>query len=126
MLQLQKRFNIRGYHISQTHTFSALDSYPVNEYFPFIDRLNEIIGWIRTAGLYERWRQEEFNAIMKDVLENRRNLVVRSEETEIDKFPFPMFICYGWCAGIIVFLMEVIYKRLKITRTSRRIFKMET
>lgn len=123
LCQLQKRFNIRGYHISQTRTFNALDSYPVNDVFPFIERVNNIIHWIRNAGLYERWRQEEYSAIMKDVLASRSKLVLRSEESEIDKFPLPMFICYGWCAGIIVLFMEIVYKRFKLEIFVSRAFK---
>lgn len=45
--------DIKGYHISQLLISKYILSYGVNDEFPFVDRLNENIHWIRSAGLYD-------------------------------------------------------------------------
>lgn len=111
-LDNQKRLNIRGYHIPQLDIDKYVVSYPVHDDFPFIGRLNEIIHWIRDAGLYEKWRREDSNGFVINISKNIKSLKSR-EQSEVERFEVPMFIVYGWCTGGIVFVIEIIWKTLE-------------
>lgn len=113
LLDVQKRLNIRGYHISQLQIQKFVASYPVNPDFPFVERLNEIIHWIRNAGLYEKWLQDELSRTALNYYKKCEHLKNR-DETDIQTFPVPFFIFYGWFAGIIVLIIEIIWKNFKL------------
>lgn len=114
LLRIQKRLNIKGYHIPDARMYKYLLTYPINRAFPFTDRFNEIVGRIVSAGLYDRWLREAVGAFEQDVV--KKNLKVLKVREGIDRFPVPVFIVYGWIASIIVFAVESIWKRLKLSR----------
>lgn len=114
VLDVQKRLNIRGYHIPPLYIDKYVVSYPVNDDFPFIDRLNEIIHWIRNAGLYEKWCREEMDNFVENISKNRELLKSR-DQTDVEKFDVPIFIVYGWLVGVIVFVLEIIWKHFKLS-----------
>ena len=49
------------------------------------------------------------NEIIKLNLEGKKS----HKETEIEKFPIPMFILYGWSASIAVLVIEIVWKNRK-------------
>lgn len=113
LLRIQKQLNIKGYYIPNTRTYQYLLSYPVNREFPFTARFNEIASWILNAGLYDLWLREAVSSFEKDVVKKNLELLKdRQEQADIDKFPIPIFIFYGWVASIIVFIIEIIWKKL--------------
>lgn len=114
VLDVQKRMNIRGYHIPPLYIDKYVVSYPVNDDFPFVDRLNEIIHWIRNAGLYEKWCSEEMDDFVENISENRRLLKSR-DQTDVEKLDVPIFIVYGWFVGVIIFVIEIIWKHFKLS-----------
>lgn len=78
LLRAQKRMAIRGYHITQISIAKKyILSYGVNDEFPFVERFNEIIHWIRSAGLYDVWLQEEYKVIEDNIIKTNLNLVDR-------------------------------------------------
>lgn len=115
VLDVQKRLNIRGYYVPELYIHKCIVSYPVNDDFPFIERLNEIIHWIRNAGLYEKWRKENFNEFVKYISQNREFIKTTREQSEVEQFEMPIFIVYGWIVGLIVFVIEIIWKKLKLS-----------
>lgn len=95
----------KRYHITPIQLQRIWYSHNMRYDFPFIDRVNEIIQRVTTAGLYEKWWTD---ATVEDKL--FRSVVA---ETHTDRFSAPVFIIYGWVAGIIVFLIELSWKAIK-------------
>lgn len=111
----QKRLDIRGYHVPQINILGFYTSYFVNDKFLFFERLNEIMFLIKSSGLWELWWRNEddyqYDGIMKKNLEN-----IKNEENDIERFPFPVFMFYGWSVSTVVFLIEVISKKFKFSK----------
>lgn len=122
LLEHQKRMTIRGYHIpTQFYIFKFLSFYHVNNDFPFIERFNEIIQRLQSAGMYEKWTGELYDEVKSQVFsKNRSDYVTTSEETEIDSFPIPKFIIYGWTVGIMVLILEIISSKIATVMYVRR------
>lgn len=95
----------KRYHITPIQLQRIWYSHNVRYDFPFIDRVNEIIQRITTAGLYEKWWTD---ATVEDKL--FRSVVT---EAHTDRFSAPVFIIYGWVAGIVVFLIELSCNAIK-------------
>lgn len=113
ILDIQKRLDIRGYHIpSELYLFKSLFSYSVNDNFPFIERLNDIIHSIKGAGLFEKWMMEHNEIVTKIIIRENRGGVKKSED--IDNFPIPTVVVYGWIVSIIVFFIEIIWKKFRL------------
>lgn len=115
-LEVQKRLDIWGYHIpTATYLVKQLNSYSVNDNFPFIERLNEIIHSLREAGLYDKWQEEHKEIMVTRLLRRNRS----SHDAVVDRFPIPAVICYGWIASVIVFVSEIIWEKYKLSRLLR-------
>ncbi len=97
---------IKKYHVSQIQLQWIWFSYNARYDFPFIDRINEIIQRVQTAGLYNQWRKYAI-AILEKAYEKS------ATETTIEVLPVPMFVFYGYIAGLIVLFMEIIFKKYK-------------
>lgn len=70
--------------------------------FPFNERVNEIVKWVRTAALYDKCKCYEV-AILESWYKNG--------VTETAKyFLLPVFIVYGYI-GIIVLITEIMCKK---------------
>lgn len=115
LLDVQKRLNIRGYHISQLHINKLPVSYPVHANFPFVERINEIIHWIQNAGLYIKWLENDLSREAKRFYKKCEHLKNR-DEIDIEGFPVPSLIFYGWFTGIVVFVIEILWKNLILSR----------
>lgn len=112
LVRIQKLLNIRGYYITDLHINTRMAAYIVNDAFPFIDRFNEIVNWIRSAGLYEKWRREDFTDQDNYIILRNRRILRNQVEIDTEQFPLPMFLVYGWCASIIVLIVEIIWKKM--------------
>lgn len=125
ILKYQKQLNVKGYHIpSQTYLYTALTSFNVSADFPFIERLNEILFWLRESGLFEKLTVEDYRELVK-IRSKKFGLHVGriSEEVDIERFSIPMFVIYGWLTGIFVLLIEIIWNKLKLSRISQYLVK---
>lgn len=114
LLEHQKRLNIRGYHIpTEFYILKFLCSYHVNNDFPFIERFNDIIQRLQSGGLYEKWTGELYDEVKgKAFPTNRSGYIATSKEIEIDLFPIPRFIIYGWFGALIMLILEIVWKRV--------------
>lgn len=90
---------------------TIVPTYPVNDNFPFIQRLNEIHRRVRCAGLHEKWRRENEIDLWIHILKKYNRFETRANVSEnTDLLPIPIFIMYGWVAGTITLILEIIWK----------------
>lgn len=92
-----------------------ISSYPVNIDFPFVERFNEVIHRMRSAGLYEKWLKDDQARAADNHYKNSEFLKHR-KEMEIDGFAVPIFIFYGWFGGIVAFVIELSLKNVVFHR----------
>lgn len=122
LLRVQKQLGIKGYHVTETYVHKYFHSHMVHKEFPFIDRLNEIIRRLQSAGLYDEWKRREDSLVDKLFIEEKREYFKYHTQTdvadEIEPFPIPMFIVYGWIAGSVILIIEIICKNCKSIRTA--------
>jgi len=111
LLHVQKRLNIKAYFNPDIQIRNWLYSYRVNEKFLFFERLNEILHRIQSAGLFVLWN-ERFNIKFEEEIRKKNFKRVSNVERNVEKFEFPNFVFYGWIGGLIVFVIEIIWKKL--------------
>lgn len=120
-LQIQKRLQISGYHISRVHISSAFKSFSIYPpHFPFSERLNEILHRVYSAGLFTFWESITVDIMAKQAWKIKFE-TMKIEELELgNNVQLPSFIYYGWAASGLVFILEIIWKNclllLKIER----------
>lgn len=98
----------KRYHVTQLQLSWIWYSYNLRYDFPFIERINEVIQWVRVAGLYDKWWRDEY--------QNNINMIISTNigmKSDIEEFQVPMFIVYGWVASGIVLIIEIIWKKYK-------------
>lgn len=122
VIEVQKRLNIRGYHIpTEVYLNKYLASYTVNDNFPFIERLNDIILGIREAGLFDKWLEDHNEMlVMKlwSIYRDDQNRMIN--DADVDVFPVPAVIFYGWIASVIVFIGEIVSEKIKTAEQRRK------
>lgn len=113
--RLQKRLDIPGFHVTRTQVYKQVASYIVNDAFPFIERLNEIIHWVQAADLYEKCRRDYFSAVETNIARDYKSSV-ELQAADDRNSTFPMFVFYGWCLSGIVFVLEIIWKNFQYSK----------
>ncbi len=91
--------------------------------YPFIDRLNDIIHRIRSAGLFQLSWEKEAEEQLNDVRLLNRNINRETATTSnivFDQFQFIKFIIYGYIAACLVFALEIFWVKIKTNKTMRR------
>lgn len=116
-IEAQKRLELPGYRIpAEVPVISKrLQSYWVNESFPFIERVNELCHLLHTFGFYQKWDNDEIFHGAKWL--GRRQSQYVSVTTE-DAIPAIIFHC--WILSVLVFILELIWERLKLWIAERR------
>ncbi len=125
LIETQKRLNIRGYYNTliragyMAHSFSS-----INNKFVFWERLNEIIHAIQCAGLYDHWeRQNYFTFELRNMKQSLERLAaLKDNQRSVNSLDFPIFIVYSWLAGTIVFVLEIIWKKVSALDIVKRKF----
>lgn len=99
----------------QKITFRSISFHEGLSYANILLRAQKRIHWIRSVGLYDVWLKEEYSAIeSKMIIEtNRQESGKTRKEPEIERFPIPMFILYGWCLGVVALINDIIWKHLQ-------------
>lgn len=111
LLRVQKRLNIRGYHISQVQgILPKVVVYKVLESFPFKELFNDIIHRIRSAGLIEKWSKENELKLEEKIFEKNKMNIEKEDHSDDGGL---MFIVYGWIASAILFICEIILKKFQ-------------
>lgn len=114
LLSVQTKLKIDGYHIIPTAIFTFYGAFFVHGEFPFILRLNEISLWMQSAGLFAQWVKTASIENEYKYLKFTRKLLQNRDDSDVESFPFPMVIVYGWIASMILFGIEIIWQKLKI------------
>lgn len=119
LLRVQKRLGINGYHQCHITTSKKLFTYIVHKRFLFLERLNDIIQQLKSSGLYDLWEQKEYAKREKKIAKhNLKRLKISRAVTSSERSDFPMFIVYGWFAGVVVFILEIVWKKCVVNRKS--------
>lgn len=110
-LKIQKQLKIRGYHISHIRVSTELFSYAVNYDFPFVERVNTILHRMFDSGLFHLYQRKNYATYEHSILKKNLELLKNRDEIDIERFPIPIFIVYGWVAGLIVMFIEILFKK---------------
>lgn len=116
LMEAQKRLNIKGYHVCQIQLMTKLSTYTVMQGFPFVERVNEFIHRGLSSGLFKKWSSDFSTSIENKIMKYKRQFLENGEETGIKNFEMPIFLAYGWIASLIMFVIEIIWKKLMILR----------
>lgn len=109
LLNYQKRIDIKGYHNPNIRISNFFVSFKLSDRFLFFERLNDIIHRIQSAGLYQLWTRT-------DDVDLAKFIKLKAEKLDVDRFPIPMFIIYGWIASVIVLVLEIFWKHFKLSQ----------
>lgn len=108
LMKLLQRLRIRGFRVpSKVYLLKSLASYAVRDDFPFIDQINQIIHRIRSTGLYDKWLESDFWM-------PKGSGMIETTHIDIDRIPSFEFIVYGWIAASVFFVLELLWKNLKL------------
>lgn len=116
IFKFQKNTNIRGYYDPRIQIAVFPLTYLVNEKFLYLERLNYIIHWTRSVGLFEHWLKTLVEENRKIVLQKYFDRLTREQGTDVERFQFPMVIVYGWIVSTIVLILEIIWKNIETYR----------
>lgn len=123
MLEGQKRLNIKIVRNPGIQVFKDVCTYFIVPKFLFFQRFNDIVQRVKSAGLYDLWEQRYTYVRVKMIV--GENIHLRNQiEIVVENFEFPMLVVYGWFASIIVFFIEIICKKFKLSqiKTFRNVF----
>lgn len=113
---VQNRLNIFGYYITKITTGKRYTSAMTNIDFPFIERVNEINHRLYQSGLYRKYLNDLSFKYETYLLQKNCNISgYRKKDSFVESFEFPKFIIYGWCAGVIVFVIEITWKKFEFS-----------
>lgn len=121
MTRIQKRFdNMRGYHIIDANIYTQHVTYLVNETFPFTERLNDITSRFKSAGLYDKWLRIEYDEFEGEIFEIVQRIYwERNGQSTTEPFTIPIFIVYGWIAGVVMLIVEMIWEKNNLSMKKR-------
>lgn len=122
LLQAQKRLNVRGYELWLVQNPNPqLIAHVVNDAFPFTERLNDIILRVKSSGIHSHWIINEHSGVVDDMVKNyKQHLENQTSSVALDTdTDMPFFIVHGWLASVILFFIEIVWKKC----TSNRVLK---
>lgn len=115
LLRLQKRLSIKGFHNPRIEISKYLAAPFVFNKFLFFERLNELTHRIQSAGLYDLWWRKSHIEMEKKIIKTNVERS-RNQNKVVENFEIPIFIIYGWLAGVIVLVLEIVWKKFKLQR----------
>ncbi len=111
LVNVQKIMQIKGYRAVERGIMKAIVIFPVNQEFPFIERLNNILHRMKSSGLYNYLQLQQDMKDSNKILKLNRDYLGNKTETIGNSDMFPIFIAYGWFVGIVLFVVEIIWFR---------------
>lgn len=120
-IDYHQRIGIRSYHISdQLYLSRTYFTFDVMQNSPFIERVNEIVHSIHSAGLFDKWRTD------RNINGMKLNFAMRPKDADsVDSFPIPKIILIGCIAGCVVFVIEIVWTNIKMSKRMRRCLKVK-
>lgn len=111
LIKLQQQLDVRGYRIPRNiYLLKDMVSYRVSYDYPFVDQVNGIIQRIKSAGLYDVWFEEDLRVWLKMIRLANKSVVPRENAGQIEF----RLIVYGWISVSVVFVGELLWKRIRI------------
>lgn len=111
VISIQKHLEINSYHRTKIEISIRPVSYPVNKRFLFFERLNELIHLTHSSGLFEHWYRQFLTTKENEIKRLLLPSVIVEEPHDSSLADFPFFIVYGWLTGVVVLLVEIIWKK---------------
>lgn len=117
-LAVQKRLNLKSFYLITDQTLGQyLVTFPVNPDFPFLEPLNMLHQRLVCHGITKKWEADEEHKEISILTKAKRlsfQIESNSDNSNSDDF-HGMFtiIWYGWIAGGIVFICELICNKFK-------------
>ncbi len=113
ILKVQNLLNIKGFHDTKIQIKSVPLSYPISDKFLFCERLSEIIQWIEAAGLYDKWAEGDWYSEEQRILAKNIDRLKNLADTADADLEFFVVIVFGWIVGFVVFVCEVLWKKIE-------------
>lgn len=120
VLGAQEHLGVKGFLDPKIFISTFFYTYAVNETFVFIDRLDEIIHWTRSAGLFNLWWRQSHNILQQKLVNTNLERLEYLNGTPVQTFEFPMFIVYGWISSVLVLIIEIIWNKMCNPRAARK------
>lgn len=115
LLEAQRRLSLKAYHKLGNSTLQRyLLSFRVGPNFAYVESVNDIIHRLNCAGLINKWRNEQNEELMQQILKlnvNRHLQVGKAEDSY--EFAIPTVVWSGWIVSGIVFICELIWNKIK-------------
>lgn len=115
LLAYQKRMSVAGYYIPAEGMAlrKMLKMSYVNDNFPFIECLNDISGWLHSAGLYKKWDEDAMHCASKSVeMDVSKNFKCGGDIMTV------AIIIYGWIVSGTAFALEIFWEKFSTWRRS--------
>ncbi|XP_037041522.1 uncharacterized protein LOC119078153 [Bradysia coprophila] len=110
-LEAQKQLGLKAYHLVTGLTFDTFYSiYQISSRFPFIDRVNDVVHRLQSAGLIEKWYKAEDDESIDELRELNRFFKTADKETDNNEL---ILLWIGWIGSGIVFVCEIIWNKVQ-------------
>lgn len=118
LMRIQQRLNMRGYYDTGVVVSRLLCTFPVSDALLFFDKINEVMHWLQSSGLFRRWLAEDFDKIEQQIRRIHRKRLERIKSNpELD---FPTSVVYGWISSAIVLIIEIGWNKVGQLLSKRR------
>lgn len=112
LLQMQKRLNLKAYHLTDTNLRTNFWTFVADDYFPYIEAVNDIIHRLQSAGLLDKWLNDDNLESIKEKWGMYRNIQFKSSNDSDEITVWTVLWC-GWIASVILFVCEIIWYKIR-------------
>lgn len=114
-----------SYHQTDIDIPQLLYTLVVGRRFLFVNALNEYLQWMIATGHYNQMEQMRNWGIIQ-IKYNAGRHAAASTSASNEDWEFPTFIVYGWIAGFVVFVVEIMWRKIarKINRRKRNAMRV--
>lgn len=118
LLLVQKRLNLEAYYwLSETYLDKTFESFHVSPRFPFVETVNDIILRFVGAGLVHKLLEydntDKVNSLWRTIREIQLIQLERTDQgRDNEEFAVPAIVWSGWIGSVILFICEIIWKKI--------------
>lgn len=109
LLAVQKKLNLKVYHIIPGTYYELIVSYVINDNFPFAERINHIFHCLQNAGLVNKWHKDFYQFWFNKIVDKNRKYDSTESKTVITVFTDHLI--WVWIATAVVFICEIIWSK---------------
>lgn len=112
-LDVQKQLGIKAYHqMTGVSLQTAFVSFQISDCFPFVERMNEIIHRLQSAGLLNRWSSIESYLQTRYIREQNLQFQLNTKDEEKSNASL-ILLFFGWISSTVLFVCEIIWNKFK-------------